>query len=252
VNKNQFITILTALQKQNDKDVEHHNTLCEIYGATDLAMYDNSYLVNLLLKQLQEMFPVNTQGDCEIERFMYTFDFGRREKSKFKDAGHLWDYLLVNNTPIYPIDWSMLENMDNKRFFKEGDRALFSDIDFPKAVFKSELTPEERKKQIGLLDEAGHWPLTFKVVESKEITNEYVEKIAFDFVNELTSKFSGYGISGVSLFELAIHQVECILLYHPIPTIPTSNQLEFDTTWKAVKNKLISKKQLAKKNDKTH
>ena len=93
MEKKTFILILDALLKQNDKDVEHHNILCDIYGASDLRMYDNSSLINLLLKQLQGSFPLREDGECDIERFMYTHNFGRNKNCNIKSAEELWGHL---------------------------------------------------------------------------------------------------------------------------------------------------------------
>lgn len=221
MTKSDFIKIITVLQKQHDLDVKHHKALCEIYGAEDVAMYDNSFLVNHLISQLQKEFPVGDDGECDIERFIYTYDFGRITMAGIKNAEELWEHL---NKPKLKgiIETATLKESEIPKTAAEC-RFLLGEI-LPIKTNEE----ESLKRYITIKD----------LVDNKE-----PKEIAFNLFNELTSRFSHHNILSEAFFDIAIHEVESILLCHPIPVNPDSNQIEFHTTWKNVKIELIKLKE---------
>jgi hypothetical protein len=90
--KDDFISVLSALQDQYDYDKARTEKLQQVYNS-DIQPSDNSRLTNQLFKLLHKQFPPN--GDfCEIQHFCYELDFGRSSGS---DINALWESL-INKT----------------------------------------------------------------------------------------------------------------------------------------------------------
>jgi hypothetical protein len=167
MTKDNFISLLSALQKQHDKDIAYHEAQCKLYGTDDIPMYDNTLLTTQFIKQMQEAFPIRENGECDIERFIYTYDFGRHADSEFKTSLDLWNYLSA--------------------------KKITHSIEF-KTMFSFSKYPSKKKYDGGkatnafLLDEIGHWPSSLKVEEPEFASKEDIEKIVFYLINELISK----------------------------------------------------------------
>lgn len=101
ISKTQFVDAIEAIKKQLEHDRNCAEKLKDVYKDAFKAnlLYDNSYVVDGLLKLLKEIF--NDKSGW-IEYFIYEMDFGskdlgvwRADKSKvdLSDAGKLYDFL---------------------------------------------------------------------------------------------------------------------------------------------------------------
>lgn len=102
ISKKQFVDTIEAIKKQLDHDRNCADKLKDVYKDAFKAnlLYDNSFVVEGLLRLLKEIF--NDKSGW-IEYFIYEMEFGskdlgvwREDKSKvdISDAGKLYDFLI--------------------------------------------------------------------------------------------------------------------------------------------------------------
>lgn len=103
MTKELFIETISALEKQDEYDTKCAERIGKVYSAfKENLLYDNSYLVNIILENLNIEFADN---DDWIGYFCYELDYGkkysdgcvtREDKSivPLYDAGKLYDFLI--------------------------------------------------------------------------------------------------------------------------------------------------------------
>jgi len=87
-----FKLIIALLQEQHDKDVEFVKDATHAFK-TEFNPYDNSLLVNHIIKELASWFDNIDLAIGEITRFMYELDFGRKSEGSKEPIMELWEIL---------------------------------------------------------------------------------------------------------------------------------------------------------------
>lgn len=77
INKEQFVKLIDALNKQYVEDVAYSNMLSAVLNVS-CNPYNNSILSNSIIDLLRDYFP-KQDGFCEIEHYCYYHNFGRVE-----------------------------------------------------------------------------------------------------------------------------------------------------------------------------
>ena len=107
MNKELFIEILNSLNKQDEVDSKCSEAFRVILPSDYISCYDNSILVNQLLKILKIDYNDDTR-DSWIDYFVYELDFGKKYKEgscTYKDGTFidlstseaLWNFLELEN-----------------------------------------------------------------------------------------------------------------------------------------------------------
>lgn len=77
IGKEQFVSLIEALEEQYRKDIAYKNALSDALN-TDCGLYDNATLFNAIINLLRCSFPIK-ENHCEIEFYCYYQNFGRVE-----------------------------------------------------------------------------------------------------------------------------------------------------------------------------
>jgi len=177
-----------------------------------------------------------------------------------KDAENARRLSTIYGSDINPNDNRLLTNIIFKflqKHFPPVDGLCDIEIFCFEQDFGRKLEVENpiEKLWISLLknmEVVGAEELTFK--EKDQAIQDEIEKklcfgqesaysIAFNLVNDITQRIKTCKYDKEVVFIVAIHIVESILIYHPIPIDPNSNQIEFSETWLGVKKELMIMKQ---------
>ena len=96
ISKEQFVSLIEALEQQYQKDIEYKNSLSDVLN-TDCGLYDNSILSKAIINLLRCSFPME-ENHCEIEFYCYYQNFGRVETEYeviVETATELYDRLVL-------------------------------------------------------------------------------------------------------------------------------------------------------------
>ena len=81
ISKKLFCEILEAIQLQILKDREFGSFFYTSSGANNTVIsYNNIPIIKLCVKLLQEYFPKDENGFCEIEHYCFNLEFGKPTK----------------------------------------------------------------------------------------------------------------------------------------------------------------------------
>lgn len=98
LTKEKFIEAIEALKEQYDFDASYTKIIEEAFRVDSSSPYDNSNLVNFIMRLLQEKFPA-IDGDCAIEHYCYESNFGRVNGNTIT-AEQLWDQLNAKKADV--------------------------------------------------------------------------------------------------------------------------------------------------------
>ena len=111
ISKELFIGVLDKLESQYRKDVNYMEGLSGVLGFKESILYDNSDLVKSVLDLLRFYFPVDDDGFCELQHWMYALDFGKCG-DEYEDSGQLYDRLIgvIEGPPVSCSEYVFWEN----------------------------------------------------------------------------------------------------------------------------------------------
>jgi len=108
-SKERFIKAMTALKAQYDKDIAYAKDVSNVL-VVDMAPYNNSEVVNIIVDELASWFHDPEEAKEEINRFMYDQQFGKHEtRSQQRVFINLWNKL---NMPWINVSATGMHNSD--------------------------------------------------------------------------------------------------------------------------------------------
>lgn len=100
INKSLFCSVLESIILQILKDREIGSYFLINSGATlqGTCTYDNTGVIKSCVKLLQEYFPKDEEGFCEIEHYLYESEFGKslKESKEIETIEDLYKRLIKN------------------------------------------------------------------------------------------------------------------------------------------------------------
>jgi len=103
INRQLFIDTMEALQKQFLYDKKYYSLLCSLAGTSEVESYQNHFIINALVKLLQQAMNDETSTSM-IEFFMLDLEFGEKyergrvmhhgKEVELRYAWQLYDYLI--------------------------------------------------------------------------------------------------------------------------------------------------------------
>ncbi|WP_395073929.1 hypothetical protein [Flavobacterium sp.] len=103
ISKEKFVLIIESLKTQYLYDEAYAFGLSELIKTEDVVMYDNSVLIHAVINLLQQYFPKDKEGFCEIEFYCYVLNFGKNGE-EYESSEEFYDRLVGNNkvSSIFP------------------------------------------------------------------------------------------------------------------------------------------------------
>ena len=104
VSKEVFAGVLDSLREQYERDKDNAFKIKGIFGG-DIHLYDNGLLVASVIRLLQEWFPKDEDGFCEIEHWCFEREYGKVILHDMENGGYeveretadmLYDRLISN------------------------------------------------------------------------------------------------------------------------------------------------------------
>lgn len=93
ITKEIFELTLESLQAQIDFDKQNSDLIGDVFKG-DVGCYDNSLLIKAIVGLLRLRFPVDEEGFCELDHYIFYLDFGRYEGGM--TIGEFWEELISN------------------------------------------------------------------------------------------------------------------------------------------------------------
>jgi len=96
VSKEKFVSTIEAIQGQLLLDKSNSEAIAAMFGFNESeGLYDNHSLIKQLILLLQDSFPKDENGFCEIEHYCFGLNFGKalEEGGEYESPEQLYDRL---------------------------------------------------------------------------------------------------------------------------------------------------------------
>lgn len=104
VSKEKFVSTIEAIQGQLLLDKSNSESIAAMFSFNESdGLYDNHSLIKQLILLLQDSFPKDENGFCEIEHYCFDLDFGKalEEGGECESADQLYDRLRGSKIKSY-------------------------------------------------------------------------------------------------------------------------------------------------------
>lgn len=95
LTKESFVSIIESIRIQRDFDVSSSEIVSEMFRSESIGSYDNSEYLKVIMSLLRLHFPVDVDGFCELEHYMFVLDFGKVGE-EYESPEELYDRLVGN------------------------------------------------------------------------------------------------------------------------------------------------------------
>lgn len=92
LTKESFVSIIESIRIQRDFDVSSSEIVSEMFRSESIGSYDNSEYLKVIMALLRLHFPVDSDGFCELEHYMFVLDFGKIGE-EYESPEELYDRL---------------------------------------------------------------------------------------------------------------------------------------------------------------
>ena len=96
ISREDFEFVIESLREQVRRDIVYGDSLLGLLGVDGFYCYDNSLVVNGLLRLLRLFSPIDENGHCEISHYCFECNFGKIGE-EYESPGEFYDRLKREN-----------------------------------------------------------------------------------------------------------------------------------------------------------
>lgn len=87
ISKELFVSVLDGLREQYERDRRNSEVVSKMFSCNS-SLYDNGILVASVIRLLQQWFPKDEDGFCEIEHWCFEREYGKVILHDMENGGY--------------------------------------------------------------------------------------------------------------------------------------------------------------------